>query len=227
MKTPRRGIQAVRVWSPEELQFLFKHYASMSASAIAEHLNMSDRQVYQKARFLGYSKSEQYMKTNKPGAHALLSAGERFRFQKGIVPWNKGTKGLAGQHENCKKTQFKKGARPVNEMPIGSCRINGDAFLELKFSDEPGPYWKRWVPVHRKVWIEAHGPIPKTHKVAFKPGMKTTVLEEITLDRLELVTHAELMARNTLHQYPPDLVETIRARAQLTRAINKREKEQP
>jgi len=214
-----------RVWTCEQLRTLWQRYANESTQAIADDLGMSREDVYRKAIFLGLKKSPEYMQTHKPGADALLVAGEQYRFQKGLVPWNTGTKGLSGTHDNCKKTQFKKGQRPINEMPIGSYRINGDAFLEVKFSDEPGPYYNRWVPVHRKIWIEANGPIPKTHKVTFKPGMKTTVLEEITLDRLELLTHAELMARNTIQNLPPEIAEITRIRGRLTRAINKRAKE--
>lgn len=212
-------------WSAEELQYLYQHYANTPTQEIAAHLGLDIGQVYHKAQFLGLSKSADYIKHARPGSQALLEAGKKFRFQKGLVPWNTGTKGLAGKHENCRKTQFKKGGVPGNVMPIGSYRVNGDGFLEHKFSETPGPYYLRWKPVHRTVWETAYGPIPQTHKVTFKPGQKTTVLEEITLDRLELLTHAELMARNSIHNYPKELVEVTRARAFLTRAIRKREKE--
>lgn len=230
MPHSKRGSKLVRVWSPDELRYLWKHYSNSPSSAIASHLGMSVDDVNKKAAFLGLKKSREYMKEAKPGAHNLAEHGKAFRFTKGLVPWNAGTKGIAGQHENSRATQFKKG-RPAeqshNYKPIGSLKVNSDGFLVRKMTDDPTivPV-RRWEPVHRLVWEEAHGPIPSTHKVVFKPGMKTTKLEEISPDRLELLTHAELMARNTIHNYPPELAEVMRVRGQLTRAINKRAKEQ-
>lgn len=230
MPYSKRGRKVVRVWTAEELQYLAKHYQNTPSQDIASHLGMTIDQVYAKAHFLDLHKSPEYIKEAKPGAATLREAGKAFRFQKGLVPWNTGTKGVSGLHDNCKATQFKKGrpaAQAHNYKPVGTLRVNADGFLERKMTDDPGllPV-RRWSPVHRLVWEEAHGVIPKTHKVVFKPGMKTTQLEEITLDRLELLTHAELMARNTIHNYPPELTEVMRVRGRLTRAINKRAKEQ-
>jgi hypothetical protein len=55
--------------------------------------------------------------------------------------------------------------------------------------------------------------------------MKTTKLEEITLDRLECITHAELMKRNSIYNHPPEVIELMRLRGVLNRVINKRSKE--
>lgn len=230
MPRSKRGSLLVRVWLPDELRYLWQHYANKPTSEIASHLGMTVDEVYKKANFLGLRKSPEYIQQAKPGASNLVEHGKAFWFKKGLVPWNTGTKGLAGQHENSRATQFKPG-RPAdqahNYKPVGSLKVNSDGFLVRKMTDDPTivPV-RRWEPVHRLVWEAAHGPIPSTHKVVFKPGMKTTTLEEITLDRLELLTHAELMARNTIHNYPPELAEVMRVRGQLTRAINKRAKEQ-
>jgi hypothetical protein len=110
---------------------------------------------------------------------------------------------------------------------VGTYRVNGDHFLEFKFSDEPGPYTKRWVPVHRKLWIEANGPVPSGHVVRFKDGLKTTVLEEITLDRIECITLAENLKRNSLYRYPKEIQDAMRARGLLKRAINRKERTSP
>jgi len=219
MTFKKRGARVIRVWSPYELQYLFRHYANTPTQDIADHLGMTREQVFSKADFLDLKKADDY--TN-PGHKNLTDHGQAFRFPKGNRPWNDGVK---GQFFGGVETQFKKGSMPHNWVPVGSYRVNGDGFLEYKFSEEPGPYYLRWEPVHRMVWKAAHGPIERTHKVVFKPGMKTTELDLITLDRLELLTHAELMARNTIAKYPPELAEVMRARGLLTRAINKRAKE--
>ncbi len=54
--------------------------------------------------------------------------------------------------------------------------------------------------------------------------MKTNVLEEITIDRVECVSLAENMRRNTVHNMPKELVDVVRIRAVLTRHINRRTK---
>lgn len=55
--------------------------------------------------------------------------------------------------------------------------------------------------------------------------MATTHRDSITLDRLELVTRAENMRRNSRHtRYPPDLNAVMQLKGALTRKINNRSK---
>ena len=126
------------------------------------------------------------------------------------------------------KTQFKKGelsgrARALLK-PVGATRIvYGN--LERKITNG-GPYpAARWKPVHRLVWEAAHGPVPKGFIVVFKPGRHSIVEAEITLDRLELLSYAENMRRNTIHNYPPAIKDAMRARGVLNRAVRKAQKE--
>jgi hypothetical protein len=78
--------------------------------------------------------------------------------------------------------------------------------------------------VHELVWVRANGPVPPKHIVVFKPGMRSAVLEEITVDRVECISLAENMKRNTRHNLPPELNEVVQLRSVLTRQINKRMK---
>ena len=91
-------------------------------------------------------------------------------------------------------------------------------------SNDPGNNSKRWRAVHELVWVAAHGPVPVKHIVVFKPGMCSNVLEEITVDRVECISLAENMRRNTIHNLPPEIKQVVQLRGVLTRAINKREK---
>ncbi len=59
-----------------------------------------------------------------------------------------------------KETMFKKGQVGTRFMPIGSERINADGYLDRKVSATGYPP-RDWVAVHRLLWIEHHGPIPK------------------------------------------------------------------
>lgn len=152
------------------------------------------------------------------------------RFKPGKKPWNTGLKGVTGVQAGCKATQFKKGRPAIesrNYVPIGSLRISADGLLERKVTDDPTLYpARRWVGVHRLVWESVNGPIPKGHLVVFKSGRKTTDIERITIDALELITRVENMRRNTIHnRYPKELADLARLRGVLTRQINRKEKE--
>lgn len=66
--------------------------------------------------------------------------------------------------------------------------------------------------------------MPPGHAVVFLPGRRTTELERITLDAIELVTRAELMKRNTLHRLPPEVVDLCRLRGRLLAKIKRMER---
>lgn len=86
---------------------------------------------------------------------------------------------------------------------------------------------RRWIPVHRLVWEAAHGPIPSGHAVVFRPGQHSVDERAITLDKLELVTRAELMRRNSYHtNYPPELKKLVQLRGALVRKINHRSRKE-
>jgi hypothetical protein len=61
--------------------------------------------------------------------------------------------------------------------------------------------------------------------VVFRPGRRTTELEQITLDAIELVDHATLMRRNSIHRYPPELRRTIKLVARVKRIIRRQANE--
>ena len=148
----------------------------------------------------------------------LALSGIPTRFKSGHTPWNKGMKGLdIGGHA----TWFKKGHRGGKAMylyqPIGTERISKDGYLQRKINDDL-PLQRRWRLVHLLVWEAANGPAPPNHAVVFKDGNK----QNIVLDNLELISRAELMRRNSHHQYGPEVSKLVQLRGALTRQINKR-----
>ena len=212
------------LWTHHQLQEVARLYATTRTADLAAQLGVSVPALYNQAARLGLKKEINLIADM--ARQALLSRPDHpmvgTRFQRGMVPWNSGMKGLQiGGTE----TRFKPGQRPATALPVGTLRINKDGMLERKFSDEPGGPHKRWRAVARLVWEAAHGPMPAGHAVVFRAGRSSTKVEDITLDAVECITRAELMRRNTLHRYGKDVVQTIRLRARLVRAINSKEKE--
>lgn len=212
-------------WTPEALAEVCRRYPHERTADIARDLGRSIGSIHWQANLLGLKKTPEYMREIH-GAH-IAEAGARYRFNAGSAAWNKGIPGSTGNHPNTKRTQFKKGRKPQearNYQPIGSLRIL-DGCLQRKVTDDPALYRsRRWVAVHRLVWEEVNGPTPNGYVVVFKPGMASTDPDEITIDRVELITRAELMRRNTRHNLPPELNALIAVKARLTRVINEREK---
>lgn len=219
-------------WTEQACQLLRDHYANRSTSEVATIIGngCSTSTCYHKAHALGLRKSPEYLQSSKSGR---LLRGVRnspgTEFKPGHVPANKGKPMLPEVYAKCAPTMFKKGelngeARH-NYKPIGSMKVTRDGQLVRKVTDDPSLYpAQRWVPVTRLVWEAANGAVPPGHIVRFKDGMHTTTASEITVDRLECITKAENMRRNTIHNLPPELADTSRLIGRVTRQINKRAK---
>lgn len=122
-------------------------------------------------------------------------------------------------------SRFQAGYVPPSTKPLGTTRVKrtrDQVHLEVKFAEAKGRRSGRWRTVHRVVWEAEHGPTPPGFVVVFRPGMHTLVLEEITLDRLELITRAELLGRNSILRYPPELQAAMKLRGRLVRRIAER-----
>lgn len=194
-------------------------YANTPTPELAAQTGLTTTQVYAYAHRLNLNKSKackSEMQRRRQAMHPELY--RKGQFKKGLVPFNKGKKGI--NYPGMQATQFKPGQRPHTWVPIGSLRVNGDGYLDRKVRDG-SPANKNWVPVHRLVWIEANGPIPDGHLVAFKSGRSTAKLEEITLDRLELRSRAEHIATNRWQNKSPDLKALVPLKSLITRGINR------
>lgn len=215
-------------WTPDEIQQLIAQYPHTPTRVLSQQIGRTDRSVYQKALELGLKKTPEYFETHVAGRLDGLRGGKT-RFKPGHEPWNKGKPGTTGNHPNSRRTQFKKGvmagAAQHNYVPIGSTRISKDGHLEVKVTDDPSLYpARRWAPVHRLVWEAENGPVPDGRIIVFKPGMRTCVREEITADKLECISRAENMRRNTYHRYPKEIALAIQLRGALNRRIRNVEK---
>lgn len=213
-------------WIPAEDRALATLYPHMRTDDIVPILGRSVSALYGRAQLLGLTKSDAYNASTLSGrmVPGFAPYGVEHRFKKGLVPANKGLRRPGWHKGRMRETQFRKGQSPHNTRPIGSYRLDKDGTLQRKVSNAKGNNSKRWRSVHELVWTEAHGPVPPKHIVVFKPGMRTNVLEQITLDRVECITLAENMRRNTYHRYPQPIPQLVQLRGALQRQINRRER---
>lgn len=217
-------------WTSAEDALLRKRYPNERTADLARDMGLSTLQVSQHAAVLGLHKSAAYLAS--PAACQLRrgdNVGKAYRFPKGHVPANKGLRRPGWYSGRMRETQFKKGrpaAESRNYVPIGTEKVDSKrGVLMRKMTDDPSIFpAMRWKPVHVLVWEDAHGAVPAGHIVRFKTGMKSLVAGEITIDKLELVTLAENMRLNSIHNLPKPLKDVVQLRGRLMRQIHKREK---
>lgn len=209
-------------WTQQQLAALRLCYPEYDADVVAKVLGHSRRSVYKKAAELGIKKSDAfkaaYLKNQSHRARVDPRV-QSTKFQKGSTPWNKGL-----SHPSTGRaveTQFKPGQKPHTTLPVGSYRINKDGHLQRKIGENPGCNSKRWRGVAELVWVEANGPLPPKHIVVFRPGQKTAVLEEITLDRVECISRADNARRNHPVNKSPELAKLVQLKGAITRQVNR------
>lgn len=211
-----------RPWQNWELRLLVRQYPHCQTATLARTLKRSITSVYQRALLSGLHKSEEYLAS---AAACRLRRGDNVgaahRFTPGHIPANKGLRRPGWSSGRMSETQFKPGGKPHTWRPIGSTRLSKDGYLQRKVSDTGHPP-RDWVGVHLLLWQEAHGPVPPGFAVCFKDGDKT----HLVLENFELISRCELMLRNTIHRFPPELSEAIRLNGALRRRIRRLHEEQ-
>ncbi len=206
-----------KLWSDDERALLRKLFPHFTSLAVAKTMGRTISSIEGQASKMGLYKTAEHLQEHGGRWNPDHPKSVAARFQKGLVPWNKGKHVVAGGRSA--ETRFKPGSKPGNWLPIGSERITKDGYLQRKLHDTGYPP-RDWVSVHHIVWKGAGRDIPKGFRLAFKDGNK----QNVVLDNLELVSIADLMQRNTIHNLPPELREVIRLRATIVRKINRHER---
>jgi len=199
-------------WTPAEMRSLAEMYSDAKNATLASVFGVTEPAIVAKACKLGLHKSEAFRREH----------GCRTGFRPGLVPWNRGLPHAPGGRSAA--AHFKPGNRPQTWVPVGSTRVTKDGYLQRKVTDT-GRSASDWRAVHALVWEAANGPIPRGHVVVFKPGRKTTNLDAVTAASVDLVSRADLMRRNSVHNYPPEIARLVQLRGALNRQINARSKE--
>ena len=191
-----------RKYTPEMIEYLKDHAQGTSNEKLAELMTERFGIVFR-------SKQVSEIKKNRH-----ISSGLTGRFEKGHIPANKGkhppTVGRMAE------TQFQKGHRAENAVPVGTIKLREDGYLWIKWQEFHGN--KNWMQLHKYIYELAYGEVPKGYMVTFKDGDK----EHIALDNLEMISMQQNVRMNSsgLRQLQVDgIFETAKAVADLTIAI--------
>lgn len=207
-----------KIWTSDECDLLKSLYPDTATAEIAAKMGVRVNQVHGKASALGLKKSAEYLASDLAcRMRRGDNIGAAYQFKPGAAPWNKGIKFDSGGRSH--QTRFKPGMRPHTWRPIGTERISKDGILERKITDT-GITKHDYVAVHRLAWIERHGPIPAGCAIVFRDGNPSN----LDIGNLECVTRAELMRRNSCHNYGKEIAQLVQLRGAITRQINKRER---
>ncbi len=198
-----------RKYTPEMIEYLKAHAQGTSNEKLAEMMTERFGQVFEAKKISAIKKNRH------------ISSGLTGRFEKGHVPDNKGkhppTVGRMAE------TQFKKGHRSENAVPVGTIKLREDGYIYIKFQDHHKN--KNWKQLHKYIWELAYGEVPKGYMVTFKDGNK----EHIALDNLEMISMRQNVRMNQsgLRRLQVDgIFDTAKAVADLTIAIADAEKRQ-
>ena len=159
-------------WSDTEKMYLEEICSGRTYKEI--HILMTEKFTYN----FDISQIKSAMKRYK------LKTGTTGRFEKGVVSWNKGTKGYMKPN----KTSFQKGRTPHNYKPIGSERINSrDGYAMIKVKDP-----NKWELKHKFIYEKHYGKVKKDSVVIFLDGDKNN----FNIDNLKCITRAQLAMLN-------------------------------
>lgn len=201
-------------WTEQEIKFLKDNYSDMKTADIAAIMGRPIGGVNGKAYDLKLKKSFKHMKALlEIEAERLRSSGIRHQFKKGQPSHNKGKKMPPELYEKIKRTMFKPGNKPGNIKKVGAERIDHEGYTYIKLSDA------NWVLKHRHVWEQVNGPVPANHVVIFKDNN----MHNFDINNLQVISQADNMLRNTIHQYPEQIQELIKLKNKLKKKINEKQ----
>jgi hypothetical protein len=191
----------------------------MSNAAIAGKLGRTTCSINAASGILGLEKSRQYL-SSIPIKTGMVEAGKAYRYPKGHVPANKGLRRPGFAPGRMRQTQFKKGHCRNIKFAIGTLRLNGDGYVDMKIRDAAGAH--AWHLFHIVIWEDANGTVPAGHCIRFKDGDRLN----LDLGNFELISRKENMLRNSLHRLPAPLKASIQLVGALKRTLRRRRRDE-
>ena len=192
----------VRMCTPKQKELIAKWYKTLSRKQLTIKFNNEFNKNVTVGQMTAFLKNHN------------IKSGRTGYYEAGLVPHNKGTKGLMKPN----KTSFKKGQKAFNYKPVGSERVNVEGYVEIKIADP-----SIWRLKQRHVWQLKHGQIPKGYNVRFKDGDKLNC----DIDNLLLVSDCENIILNHLdfNNAPIETKETLHLMAKVKAKTIKLKKE--
>lgn len=218
-----------KIWTKRDDALLRKHYPKKNTDYLQKLFKCTASSVYQRADKLGLKKDAAYLlrKNQRLGRKLANSeASKKSRFQKGLIPPNKGMKQTEYMSKEgiarTEATRFQKGGLPPTTLHDGAVTIRTDKYRDGKTQRQYK--WIRidkakWVMYHVHIWTKKHGPVPLGKIVIFKDGNSMNC----KLSNLKLISLEDNMRRNTIHRYPAELKSLIRLQGKLKRIINEKQ----
>lgn len=199
-------------FSQKEDQYLRDNYLTIPAKRMAKNLGRSEGSARQRMKILGIVVPKEVVEYFKKAS----------QFPPGSISHNKGQKMSSEVYSKVKSTMFKKGQQPINTKADGDIvtRKNTNAWGKKTYYKWIRISKANWKMLHVVLWENKHGPIPKGMIIVFKDKNSLNV----TLENLELITRSENMKRNTIHNLPPELKQTVKVLSSFKRKIKKHEK---
>ena len=182
-------------------EIIKQRYPFEPTKKIADDLNLTESQVYNRAFAMGIKKDPVYLRSTQFPAGYL--GGKATQFKKGQIPPNKGQKMSKEVFEKVAPTMFKKGSVPSNTQPVGTINkrqdTNGKFYSYIKVANQ------NWQLLNRYLWEQNFGKIPPGMIVIFKDNNE----DNFEISNLELISKKENMLRNTMHQYPLEIKQIL------------------
>ena len=195
--------------TPKVDKYLNKNYLTEPIKAIASNIGKSATFVKKRLEQLGLEIPKEIIEQRM----------EVSKYKKGNIPNNKGKKISPQVYEKLKPTMFKKGQSPHNSLSIGAETIRtdrrtGNSYIMIKVENKPKLIYK-----HIHIWEKINGKVTKGYNIVF---INKNSLD-CRIENLECISNAELMERNTIHQYPPELKELIKLNNKVKKKVNEKQ----
>lgn len=225
----QRFIRAAGLTPPKEVieQFRSKGLTgrTISTPAIDRTLKALYLTIPEKALAVRIGKSSTFVRTRLRQLGLVIPRtiiNQRIaesRIKTGNVSFNKGKKQSdymsKAAIKRTKATRFKKGRLPANTLHDLAITVRHDKrgvkylFIRIAVGE--------WQPLHRHNWELVYGAISAKMNLVFKDHNTMNC----NVENLEILTNADLLRRNSLHNYPEPIARIIQLRGALNRQINK------
>lgn len=213
-----------QLWSDDDIAWLVTLWPDVKSALVAEALGRRLAPCYGMAIKLGLKKRRIPRPAPTPAElRRDGNPGIAYRFKPGIVPWNTGMKGWKAGERSAETRAGK--ATAARALAVYQPRTRRRTLQQGRL---PAAQGGRRLPAAAALGRRCDhclGRTPRTraeegHRVYFINGDK----RDIRIENLALISDADNMRRNSLHNQPREIRQIIQLRGALNRKINARSK---